>query len=340
MKTFKDFPRFREKVALVGFAPTTRQHIPFGDDSYEIWTVNEAGNTALPSFEWVKRFDRLFQMHPRWDFSRKNNTNDPNYYHWLRNESAPCVMCNATGKIGEQPCPVCKNGTYYPPETRDWPKVIYMQEAYEDIPNSVAYPLEYAIKLNPMGRYFDSSVSYMLQLACMMNYKEILVVGFEMAAQTEYFYQRANFEMLVGYWKGQGKNIVIPKESTLLHGPLYGYENMKTGYRQNLDMRLAVLQNEYTNHSHTLALMEGEMQAWKKIAALSPLTPEQAAAFTETQSRYGKQVGLVNLVKGAQYETENLRKLYDTYFMGNAEDGKTTVREDMEQYVKTVYGTE
>src|SRR5512147_2410648 len=107
----KPFERTQDKVALVGFAPTTRDQIPWDDPSYEIWTVNEAGNTSIPAFQWVKRFDRLFQMHPRWDFSRKNNTNDPNHYHWLRNESAPCVMCNATGKVGEQVCPACKNGT-------------------------------------------------------------------------------------------------------------------------------------------------------------------------------------------------------------------------------------
>jgi hypothetical protein len=334
------FKRIKDKVALVGFAPTTRAHAPFDDDSYEIWTVNEAGNIVLPAFSWIKRFDRLFQMHPRWDFSRANNSNDPNHFHWLRNVSAPCQMCGGTSKIGELDCPACDKGMYHPPVSRSWVKTIYMQEAHPDIPDSAKYPLSEVAKLNPRGNYFDSSVAYMLQLAAVMQYEEIKVVGFEMAAQTEYFYQRANFEFLCGYWMSKGVNIVLPPETTLMSGPLYGYENMKTGYRQQLDMRLAILTNELTKHNMELAKKEGELEGYQKMSAVVPMNQQQAEIFAAEKGKYQKLVGLVNLVTGAKYETENLRKLYDTYFMGNAEDGRTTVREDTEQYVKTIYGTE
>lgn len=339
----KPFEKLKKKVALVGFAPTTRDSIPWDDEAYEIWTLNEAGNITVPTFAWVKRFDRLFQMHPRWDFSRQNNPNDPNHFHWLRNESAPCVLCKGTGELGTEvktKCPVCEAGQYTPPVSRSWAKVIYMQEQHADIPGSVKYPLKQMIEMNPKGPYFDSSLAYMLQLACAMGYEEVKVCGFEMAAQTEYFYQRANFEMLYGWWTAKGANIVIPPGSSLLNGPLYGYENMKTGYRQNLDMRIAVLSNELTQHNAELAKLEGQMETWNEIAKLITLTPELLEGLTTAKKKYGKVLGLVNLVNGAKYEAENLRKLYDTYFMGNAEDGRTTVREDTEQYVKTIYGTE
>jgi hypothetical protein len=88
-----------------------------------------------------------------------------------------------------------------------------------------------------------------------------------------------------------------------------------------------------------LAKIEGELRVWKKFEETSPRTPTGDEQFLETQSRYGKMLGLVNIVKGAVLETENLRKLYDTYFVADALDGRTTVREDTDKYVKTTYNT-
>lgn len=332
MKTYKDYPKFKKKVALVGMASTTRNQAPFDDDSYEIWAVNEMGNNTHPAFSWVKRFDRLFQMHPRWDFSRKNNGNDPNHFHWLLNTPEVCQLCGGTGKIADKPCSACKNGMYYPLESRSQVKVIYMQEAHDDIENSVAYPLKEMVALNPMGKYFDSSLAYMTILASTMGYDEIFITGFEMAAQSEYFYQRANFEYLIGVLSTRGQKFRFPKETSLLKGQLYGYENMKTGYRQQLDMRIAILNNELATHNMELAKTEGELRVWKSFTGTEPL-PENG--YGECQTRYGKLLGLTNVVKGAIYETENLRKLYDTYFVPDST--VTTVREDTEKYVQTTY---
>jgi len=312
---------------------------PFDDDSYEIWTVNEAGNSAIDAFKWVKRFDRLFQIHPRWDFTRSNNGNDPNHWSWLQNVSAPCNVCGATGELKDKKCPACVEGVYTPPETREWAKVIYMQDKWDDIPGSVKYPLEEMISLNPVGRYFDSSLSYMIMLASTMGYKEIFIVGFEMAAQSEYFYQRANFEYLIGLLSARGQVFRFPENTTLLKGKLYGFENMKTGYRQQLDMRLAVLNNELSTHNMELCKLEGQLQTWRELLKLAPLTDEQQELFLACQGKYGKLLGLVNLVKGAAYETENLRKLYDTYFVAEV-DGKTNVREVTDEHIKTVYAAE
>lgn len=338
----QDKARFRDKLAIVGMASTTRDQAPFDDDSYEIWAVNEMGNTYLEYFTWVKRFDRLFQIHPRWDFARKNNTTDPNHLLWLQNVQGPCVMCGATGKVGDKDCPECVEGVYSPPPIRNQVQVIYMQEAHDDIPGSVAYPIKEMVSLNPAGKYFDSTLSYMIMLAATMGYSEIFVVGFEMAAQSEYFYQRANAEYLVGLLTARGQNIIFPEKTTICKSGkgMYGYENMKTGYRQQLDMRIAVLNNELSKHNIELAQMEGELRAWKSWISRSPLTPAGQEDFAKVQTQYGKVLGLVNIVKGAIYETENLRKLYDTYFIADGEDGKTTVREDTDEFVKTVYGAQ
>ncbi len=330
----------RNKVALVGFAPTTRHLAPFDDDTYDIWTVNEAGNITSSAFSWVKRFDVLFQIHPRWDFSRKNNTNDPNHFLWLKNVSGKCNACDGTGRIGTGDCPFCVVGVYTPPVSREWVRAIYMQEAHPDIPQSVRYPLEEMVALNPMGKYFDSSLAYMTMLAATMGYEEIFIVGFEMAAQSEYFYQRANFEYLIGLLTERGQVFRFPPNTTLLKGPMYAYENMKTGYRQMLDMRIAILNNELQQHKFNLAKVEGELSTWKNIQTQSPLTPTGEAALQEVQTRYGKLLGLTNIVKGAIYETENLRKLYDSYFVSDILGEQRDIREVTDAHIKTVYGAE
>jgi len=329
--------RFKDKVCILGFANTTRDLAPYDDDSYEIWTVNEAG-----AFPWIKRFDRLFQMHPRWDFTRKNNGNDPNHWLWLQNKSGTCTLCEGAGVYGKDKtkCPACDNGQYVPPKSREFPKVIYMQQAHSDIPGSETYPLKEMIALNPAGKYFTSSLSFMLILAAAMGYKEIFLAGFEMGNQTEYFYQRANAEYLIGYLTNKKTNIVLPAKSSICKGKLYAYENMNTGYRQQLDMRIDVLKTQIERNIHDMSVAEGEVKLWKKFTEMTePITPEsQLQMIAEAQSRYTKLNGLVNTVKGAQKETENLRDLYDRYFVaaenGNDEQG---MREDTTKYVQTEY---
>ena len=57
--------------------------------------------------------------------------------------------------------------------------------------------------------YFESSVAYMLALAIHKNPEEIHIWGVQMADDTEYFYQRANFEYLVGYARGRGIDVTL-----------------------------------------------------------------------------------------------------------------------------------
>ena len=95
--------RVRDKVAILGFAGTTRHLTPFDNDEWEIWGLNEAHRQP-----WMKRFTRWFQIHTRDDFTKQNNESYREHWEWLQKE---------------QPFPV------------------YMQEKYPDIPSSVSLPL-------------------------------------------------------------------------------------------------------------------------------------------------------------------------------------------------------
>lgn len=74
----------RAKVAIVGFAESSRDQAPFDDPTYEIWGLNSLAR-MLP------RYDRWFEMHTRAAFEA-----DPppffDYLGWLRTAPVPVYM--------------------------------------------------------------------------------------------------------------------------------------------------------------------------------------------------------------------------------------------------------
>lgn len=50
-----------KKVAIVGFASSTRHLAPYGDPEWEIWGLNNA-------YDWMPRATRWFELHDRWKF--------------------------------------------------------------------------------------------------------------------------------------------------------------------------------------------------------------------------------------------------------------------------------
>ena len=200
--------RVRDKVAILGFAGTTRHLTPFDNDEWEIWGLNEAHRQP-----WMKRFTRWFQIHKRWDFMKQNNESYKEHWEWLQKE---------------QPFP------------------IYMQEKYPDIPSSVNLPLREIVEKfcsnyqrgtltdSEVIEYFTSSFAYMGSMALFMGFKEIGVWGFEMATDTEYRYQKGSTEFWLGIM-GQHAKILLPNGCQLLNGKLYGYEVSRMINRQRLE---------------------------------------------------------------------------------------------------------
>jgi hypothetical protein len=207
----KQLPTVRkrtDKVAIVGFAPSSMMLAPFQDESWEIWTLNNI-YTALPANRW----DRWFEMH-------KNFREYPPM-HDVRMDAGAIVRGDSRPAGGSKI------------EHIDWLKgqsperPIYFLNDEPDIPAAVKYPLE-EIKAwcekEGLAPYFSNSISYMIALALMDGYKTIGVWGVDMAAGGEYQQERPSVE----YWLGVAKkyaNVVLPKETELLKARLYGYES-------------------------------------------------------------------------------------------------------------------
>ena len=232
----------KHTVAILGFAPTTREIAPYDDPNVEIWCLNEAyAHDFLKTSEGEFRADLWFQIHFDWSYKRKNNRNDPNHWLWLKNQSGECAVCEGTGKIGpkddlkECPDAGCVDGVWTPYNRPDFP--IVMQEADPEVPGSERYPYEEIMELFCRGthrgpepvEYFTSSFAWMAAYAAYL-YRENLedlrieVYGFEMSTITEYSYQKGSTEWWMGKLDGLGVELYVPEHCQLLKGAKYGWE--------------------------------------------------------------------------------------------------------------------
>jgi len=195
-KKLRELRKGKKTVAIVGMAPSTCSLAPWEDKTCEIWALNE-----MHAFPWVKRITRLFQMHPRWSFTREVAVrNVKGHFDWLQQ----------------------KHG--FP---------IYMQFKHDDIPDSVEYPLhEVKALLGNLWKgdahpsYWTSTFVYMIALAVLEKFERIEIYGFEMAGMDEYGPQKACGEAWIFYALGHGIEVYLPKVCQMISGPLYGYEGM------------------------------------------------------------------------------------------------------------------
>lgn len=154
------------------------------------WNSHDIDIFALSWRQDVPRATALFDLH-KIDDTREQVPE--NYIEWLASQKVP----------------------------------VFVQEVLPEVPNSVKYPLDRMIA--KFGKYFASSIGFMIALAIDYGYEEIQLFGVDLLDDSEYVSQRPNAEYLLGYACGMGIKVVIPKTSALLKFErLYGYEDEPT----------------------------------------------------------------------------------------------------------------
>jgi hypothetical protein len=192
---------------------------------FEDETFDMWGVSSLTENPECKRLDRTFELHPRRYF-------------------------------GQLPVMV-RLSKYKGP--------IYMQEHFEDIPNSVAYPREEVkamFYLDAMGEnlFVTNTITWMILLALYEGYQDIALFGVHMAHDTEYRYQAPSCSWALGIIQGyilSGKpyTLHIPDESELL----------KARYEYGFDEPSELMLEMDTRRKRLLAGVE---EADKKLKAL------------------------------------------------------------------------
>jgi len=179
------------KICILGKASGSRNLAPIDNPEWEIWTLG---------WDACTRSELLFEVHPRW--------------HWEGKDRAD----------------------YY----KTVSKPVYMMEHHEDIPTCIKYPLDEVgeiVGMNNEGKpYLECSISYMLGIALKSHIENqdiarVGIWGVDLRGGTEWIYQKANLNYLVGLARGLGMKVFIPKESGLLssnwQSGIYGYIDPK-----------------------------------------------------------------------------------------------------------------
>lgn len=101
---------------------------------------------------------------------------------------------------------------------------------YEEIPNSIAFPLEQYV--NEFGApYFTNTIAYMVAYALLQGAKKIDVYGINQASSSEYFYEKAGVEYVLGIAVGRGVEVTIHGDkSELLANKMRFGGNLLYGY--------------------------------------------------------------------------------------------------------------
>lgn len=177
----------------------------------------------------MKRYDKWFQLHKRevWE----NNEKDPNHLAVLKAMECP----------------------------------IYMQTTHEDIPNSVAYPLNEMIE--KYGEVFGGTIAYMFALALEQGFRTIELYGVELSKHTEYAHQKPSLFYFMGIAKERGIKVVIPEESKLDMKILYGYQHEDIAKVDDNISKIKLMRKEIINYTCDISKMEGFLLAIKEYKA-------------------------------------------------------------------------
>lgn len=179
----------KKKVAIVGFAPSSKDKAPFDDEKFEIWACNEFWATG-------QRVDVLFEIHQR-EFL-ENKKRNRKHIDWLKeNEKTPVFMIDHYDEF---------------PMSIKYPLDAMIDKYGRYFTNSISYMLAIAIDVG-----FDEIHVYGVDMATDSEYGS-------QRPSVEYFLGIAR-----GIHAATGKcKIVLPHECDLLKALyLYGYDDEK-----------------------------------------------------------------------------------------------------------------
>lgn len=186
------FTKKKDKVAICGAAPASRDNAPFDDPEYEIWSF--ADWICAP---WLKRVDAIFEVHSAVNYMQHPRT--PDYWEVLQTIEFPVFM--------------------YP-------------IADPRVPGSIEYPLDEILEMvgsvkqkgTPV-KPLNCSTAYASALAIYLGYDVIDVYGVELATVSPYMKQKAVFTFWAGVAAGRKQTLNINCSDGLLVQPLYGFED-------------------------------------------------------------------------------------------------------------------
>lgn len=214
------------KIAIIGKAPSSMMLAPYGDPTWEIWSINDSIYRNM-----IPRANRQFELH---NIELCKQPGYDSYYPWICQVELPVFVNDDYKEI--------KNRIVYP-----------RAEIVDAFP---FFTLDDNRKLHRKGcTYYTNSISYLIALAVyelqgVERGSCIGLWGVDMAQhgkglKSEYAAQRPSCELMIGWAMGRGIAVVIPPECDLLKTScMYGFDSYgemmkKLTVRENeLDQRI------------------------------------------------------------------------------------------------------
>ena len=220
-------------------------------------------------YRHIPRADRWFEIHkdPFWD-----QVKDSDYIGWMKRIPFP----------------------------------IYMVDAHDEIPQSLAYPIQDVIGMTGGRDYFTSSIAFMIALAIREQFQELALYGIDLADDSEYFDQRPCAEYWLGVAAGHGMKVSIHHRSALLKQYFrYGYE---TQTADTLSMQ------EIKKRLHLIH----EAQKKKQIEQAHLAGAEEEAKFWVNLGLFRKRGGELGLDEALGMGSVESHRAYDNTFLKEA----------------------
>jgi hypothetical protein len=182
----------RDKLAIVGAEPQTRENAPYNNPDYDIWSFAD-----WLTADWLRRCDAILEVHAPAYY--RNHPRTPEYWQALQDTDTTVYMC-----------PVAD------------PKV----------PAAVEYPLEAVLAMlgkstnagKPL-RVFNCTVAFAMALGILQEYPVIDIYGVELASTGQYSKQGVDYAFWKGFAAGRGITINTNCSAGMFAHPLYGVED-------------------------------------------------------------------------------------------------------------------
>ena len=262
----------RKKIAIVGFAASSRNLAPFDDPSYIIAGLNQL-------YRHIPRADVWFDIHANW---REDNVEGTDHEGYLRQCGMPVFMSTREASI-----PTAVN---FPLQ-----RVIDRVAGCDYFTSTVAFMLGWAIlqhdeqvdrDIEALHKRIDAGDGDAVAIGrdprkllawTKDRYSEceIAIFGIDLIVGTEYDFQKACVEYMLGLANARGITVRIPPQSALLKQRWrYGYETEPQAWpikMSELSNRGAALDNERNNLIARLQTIDGARQEqayWSQVADL------------------------------------------------------------------------
>lgn len=276
----KAHPEPRKKIAICGFAASSRMLAPFDDPEWEIHTLNQL-------YRHVPRATRHYDIHRNF---REDNVEGTDHPRWLAECGIPVYMTQVEPSIPTSIRYPLERviervvGTDYFTSTVAFMVAHAIYEIDQQVEADVAALDARANALNGPEAQADADDALALLrhpgkfrawLSDRYAEREIGIFGIDLIVGTEYDFQKACVEYLLGLANARGITVRIPPQSALLKQLWrYGYETEPAQWpirKKELDRRVESHMQERNKLIAQLQTIDGALQEagyWQQAASL------------------------------------------------------------------------